>query len=45
MASSDNPFRWFDISPEVIRTVVMMVVRFPLSMRQVEDLLAGRRAA
>ncbi|MFN7389905.1 hypothetical protein [Brevundimonas sp.] len=40
MARSDSPFRWFDSSPEVIRTVVMMYVRFPLSLRQVEDLLA-----
>ena len=40
MAKSDNPFGWFDSSPEVIRTVVMMYVRFPLSLRQVEDLLA-----
>ena len=42
MAKSDNPFRWFDSSPEVIRTVVMMYVRFPLSLRHVEDLLAER---
>jgi len=42
MAKSDNPFRWFDRSPEVIRTVVMMYVRCPLSLRQVEDLLAER---
>ena len=42
MAKSDNPFRWFDSSPEVIRTVVMMYLRFPLSLRQVEDLLAER---
>ena len=42
MAKSDNPFRWFDSSPEVIRTVVMMYIRFPLSLRQVEDLLAER---
>ena len=42
MVRSDNLFRWFDSSPEVIRTVVMMYVRFPLSLRQVEDLLAER---
>lgn len=42
MAKSEDPFRWFDSSPEVIRTVVMMNVRFPLSLRQVEDLLAER---
>jgi putative transposase len=37
-----NPFRYFDSSPEVIRLVVMMYVRFPLSLRNVEDLLAER---
>ena len=42
MAKSDNPFRWFDSSPEVIRLVVMMYVKFPLSLRNVEDLLAER---
>ena len=26
-----DPFRWFDSSPEVIRLVVMMCVRYPLS--------------
>ena len=38
----DNPFRWFDSSPEVIRLVVMMYVKYPLSLRNVEDLLAER---
>jgi putative transposase len=33
-----NPFRYFKSSPEVIRLVVMMYVRFPLSLRNVEDL-------
>ena len=33
-----NPFRYFKTSPEVIRLAVMMYVRFPLSLRQVEDL-------
>jgi len=37
-----NPFRYFNSSPEVIRLVVMMYVRFPLSLRSVEDLLAER---
>jgi putative transposase len=37
-----NPFRYFNSSPEVIRLVVMMYVRFPLSLRQVEDLLHER---
>ena len=42
MAKSDNPFRWFDSSPEVIQMVVMLYVRFPLSLRNVEDLAFGR---
>src|SRR5581483_1220602 len=37
-----NPFRWFDSSPEVIRLVVMMYIRYPLSLRNVEDLLFER---
>jgi putative transposase len=38
----DNPFRYFHSSPEVIRLVVMIHVRFPLSLRNVEDLLFDR---
>ena len=38
----NSPFRYFDSSPEVARLVVMMYVRFPLSLRNVEDLLAER---
>jgi putative transposase len=38
-----NPFRYFNSSPEVIRVVVMMDVRYPLSLRNVEDLLDERR--
>ena len=37
-----NPSRYFNSSPEVIRLAVMMYVRFPLSLRQVEDLLFER---
>jgi putative transposase len=37
-----NPFRYFNSSPEVIRLVVMMYVRYLLSLRNVEDLLAER---
>ena len=37
-----SPFRHFNSSPEVIRLVVMMYVRFPLSLRNVEDLLTER---
>ena len=35
-------FRYFNSSPEVIRLAVMMYVRYPLSLRQVEDLLFER---
>jgi putative transposase len=37
-----SPFRYFDSSPEVIRLVVMMYVKYPLSLRNVEDPLAER---
>src|SRR5690349_24045063 len=37
-----SPFRYFNSSPEVIRLVVMMYVRFPLALRNVEDLLFER---
>jgi putative transposase len=37
-----NPFRFFKTSPEIIRLAVMMYVRYPLSLRQVEDLLHER---
>jgi len=37
-----NPFKYFDSSPEIIRLAVMMYVRFPLSLRNVEDLLHER---
>ena len=37
-----SPFRYFNSSPEVIRLVVMMYVLFPLSLRNVEDLLFER---
>ncbi|MXO57670.1 IS6 family transposase [Pontixanthobacter gangjinensis] len=39
---SASPFRYFNSSPEIIRLVVMMYVRFPLSLRNVEDLLFER---
>ena len=42
MTQAKNPFRYFDSSPEVIRLGVMMYVRYPLSLRNVEDLLAQR---
>ena len=37
-----DPFRYFKTSPEIIRLAVMMYVRFPLSLRNVEDLLHER---
>ena len=37
-----NPFRYFKTSPEIIHLAVMMYVRYPLSLRQVEDLLHER---
>ena len=37
-----NPFRYFKTSPEVIRLAVMMYIRFPLSLREVEDMLHER---
>jgi putative transposase len=40
-----NPFRYFNSSPEVIRLTVMMYIRYPLSLRQVEDLLFERGMA
>ncbi len=33
-----NPFRYFNSSPEVIRLAVMMYIRYPLTLRHVEDL-------
>ena len=37
-----NPFKYFNTSPEIIRLAVMLYVRFPLSLRNVEDLLHER---
>ena len=37
-----SPFRYFKTSPEIIRLAVMMYIRFPLSLRNVEDLLPER---
>jgi putative transposase len=34
-----SPFRYFKTIPEIIRLAVMLYVRFPLSLRNVEDLL------
>ena len=40
--TKSSPFRYFKTSPEIIRLAVMMYVRFPLSLRNVEDLLHER---
>ncbi|AHM04461.1 Mobile element protein [Roseibacterium elongatum DSM 19469] len=37
-----SPFKYFKTSPEIIRLAVMLYVRFPLSLRTVEDLLHER---
>ena len=37
MAKRD-PFKYFKTSPEIIRLAVMLNIRFPLSLRNVEDL-------
>jgi putative transposase len=36
------PFRYFKLSPEIFRLVVRMYVRFPLSLKNVENLLHER---
>ncbi len=42
MTQNRSPFRYFKTSPEIIRLAVMMYIRFPLSLRNVEDLLHER---
>ena len=37
-----SPFRYFKTSPKIIRLAVMLYVCFPLSLRNVEDLLRAR---
>ncbi len=37
-----SPFRYFKTSPAVIRVAVMLYVHFPLSLRNLEDLLHER---
>ena len=37
-----SPFRYFKTSPEIIRLAVMMYVRFPLSLPNVDDILHER---
>ena len=42
VATKRSPFSYFKTSPEIIRPAVMLYVRFPLSLRNVEDLLHER---
>ena len=37
-----DPFKYFKTSPETIGLAAMMYVRFPFSLRNVEDLLHER---
>ena len=37
-----SPFRYFKTSSDIICLAVMLYVRFPLSLRNVEDLLHER---
>ena len=37
-----SPIRYFKTSPEIIRLAVMLYVRYPLSLRNVEDILHER---
>ena len=40
--SNTRIFRFLETSPEIIRLAVMMYVRYPLSLQNVEDLLRER---
>ena len=40
--TTQNPFKYFKTSPEIIRLAVMYYIRYPLSFRQVEDILHER---
>ena len=37
-----SPFQYFKVSPEIFRLAVMFYVRFPLYLRNFEDLLQER---
>ena len=37
-----SPFRYFKTGPDIIRLALMLYTRFPLSLRNVEDLLHER---
>ncbi len=40
--SQRNPFKYYKTSPEIIKLAVMYYIRYPLSLRQVEDILHER---
>lgn len=40
--TTQNPFKYFKTSPEIIRFAVMYYIRYPLSFREVEDILHER---
>ncbi len=40
--SNQNPFKYFNSSPEIIKLAVLYYVKYPLSFRQVEDILSER---
>jgi putative transposase len=40
--TTQNVFKYFKTSPEIIRLAVMYYVRYPLRFRQVEDILYER---
>jgi len=40
--SKKDPFRYYKTSPEIIKLGVMYYIRYPLSLRQVEDILHER---
>ncbi len=40
--TQSSPFSYFKTSPKIIRLAVMLDVRFPLSLRNLEDLLHER---
>ena len=40
--SKKDPFKYFKTSPEIIKLAVMYYIRYPLSLRQVEDILHER---
>jgi transposase-like protein len=42
MTAKRSPFKYFKTDPEIIRLAVMLYVRFPLSLRNVEGLLHER---